>query len=116
LELSSQRLYRDAADDLVGEGVGQKLSGRVMVDAARAQVKNGLVVKLPNAGAVSALHIVGVNLELRLRVDHGVVRQEQRLVRLLGVGLLSVLVDINLAVENAVSPVVQDALVKLVAT
>ena len=62
-----------------------------------------------------ALDVVGEDLELRLGVDGRVVGQQQRLVRLLGVGLLGVLADEDLAVEDAVALAVEDALVQLVA-
>ena len=55
------------------------------------------------------------NLQLRLGVDHGVVGEHQVLVGLLGIGLLRVLADEDLAVEDRVRLAVQDALVQLVA-
>ena len=78
------------------------------------QVEDRLAVKLADGGAVRAFDVVGENLELRLGVDGRVVGQEQRLVGLLGVGLLGVLADEDLAVEDAVGLAVEDALVKLV--
>src|SRR5262249_29131685 len=59
--------------------------------------------------------VVGKNLQLRLGVDGRVLRQEQHLVGLLGIGLLGVLANENLAVENPVRFSVQDALVQFVA-
>ena len=69
-------------------------------DAARAQVEHRVLVELADRRAVRALHVVGEDLELRLRVDLRVVGQQQRLVRLLRVGLLRVLADDDLAVED----------------
>ena len=62
-----------------------------------------------------ALHVVGEDLELRLRVDRRVVGQQQRPVGLLGVGLLRVLADDDLAVEHRARLAAEDALVDLVA-
>ena len=62
-----------------------------------------------------ALHVVGVDLELRLRLDLGVVAEQQVLAGLVGVGLLRVLVDVDVSGEDAGRAVVQDALVELVA-
>src|SRR5882724_635216 len=68
-----------------------------------------------NRRAACALDVVGEDLELRLRVDGRIVGQEQHLVRLLGVGLLGVFADKDLAVEDAVSAIAEDALVNLMA-
>ena len=62
-----------------------------------------------------APHIVGEDLELRGGVDLGMLGQEQRLVRLFGVGLLGVELHDDLAVEHRVGFTVQDAFVELVA-
>ena len=83
--------------------------------AAGAQVEDRLVVELADRRAVRALHVVGEDLELRLGVDRRAVGQEQRAVRLLGVGLLRVLPDDDLAVEHRARRAAQDALVDLVA-
>ena len=111
----AERLDLDAADDVVGEGEGQQAAGLVQADAARAQVEDRFVVELADRGAVRAFHVVGEDLQLRLGVDGRVVGQQQRLVGLLGVGLLGVLADEDLAVEDAAGLAVEDALVQLVA-
>ena len=61
------------------------------------------------------LYVVGVDLQLRLGVDRGIVGQQQGLVGLLGVGLLGVLANEDLAVEDAVGLAVENALVQLMA-
>ena len=70
------------------------------VEAARAQVEDRVLVELADRRAVRALHVVGEDLELRLGVDRRVVGQQQRPVGLLGVGLLRVVPDDDLAVED----------------
>ena len=85
------------------------------LQAARPQVEQRLVVELADRGAVRALDVVGEDLELRLGVDLRVVREQQRPVGLLGVGLLRVGPDDDLAVEDAARAIVQDALVDLAA-
>ena len=62
-----------------------------------------------------ALHVVSVNLELRLGVDDGVLRKQEILVALLGVGLLGVLAHDDLAVEDSRRSAVEHAFVKLAA-
>ena len=69
-------------------------------EAAGAQVEHRVVVELPDRRAVRALHVVGEDLELRLGVDLRVVGEQQRAVGLLGVGLLRVRPDDDLAVEH----------------
>ena len=60
-----------------------------------------------------ALHVVGKNLELRLRVHLCFVRQQQVLVRLLRVGQLRAVAHEDLAVEDRPRLAVENALVKL---
>ena len=102
-------------DHLAGERVEQHVARLDLGQAARTQVEHRLVVQLPDRRAVRALHVVGEDLELRVRVDGRVVRQQQRAVGLLGVGLLRVLADDDAAVEDALALAVEDALVELVA-
>ncbi len=79
------------------------------------QVEHRLVVELADRRAVRALHIVRENLELRIRVDGGVVRQQQRAIGLLRVRFLRVDPDDDAAVEDAATLAGQDALVEFVA-
>ncbi len=115
LELGPQGIDPDAADDVVGEGIGQQPAALVAADAPCPQVKQLFLVELADAGAMGTLHVVGVDFQLRFGVNDGIVGQQQRLVGLLGVGLLGVGVNVNLAVEDAAGPAVEDALVQLVA-
>ena len=93
----------------------QQIRASIVGDAARAQIEHRVLVELPDRRAMRALHVVGEDLELRLRVDLRLVGQEQRLVGLLRVGLLRVLPDDDLAVEDGARAAGQDALVELVA-
>ena len=77
---------------------GARLGG---ADAPRPQVEERVLVELTDRRAVPALHVVGEDLELRLRVDERLAREEQVLVRLLRVGLLRVGAHEDLAVEDA---------------
>ncbi len=86
-----------------------------LAEAPRPQVEDRLVVHLADGGAVRALDVVGEDLELRLGVDLRVVGQQQRLVRLLRVGLLRVGPDDDLAVEDRRGAIGEDALVDLAA-
>src|SRR5262249_3112329 len=105
----------DSTHHVVGEGIGQQAAGLVLTDAAGLQIKRRLGIKLADRRPVRAFHVVGENLQLRLGVDGGVIGQQQRLVGLLGIGFLGVLANENLAVENALTVAVENALVQLVA-
>src|ERR1017187_7492456 len=107
----SQCRYLDAVHDVLREGVRQQGAGLLLADAARLQVEQRLRVQLADSGELGGAHVVGPDLQLRLGVNHGVVRQHQVLVGLLGVGLLGVLPDDDPPVENRPGLVVQDALV-----
>src|SRR5262249_18120411 len=93
----------------------QDLAGRGLFDAARAHIEEGVLLDLADGGAVSALHVVGVDLELGLGVDLRVVGEQQVAVGLLGVGLLRVRVNDDAPVEDAVGALVEDAVIKLAA-
>ena len=104
-----------ALEDLAGKRVNQHVARLEVGQAARAQIENRVVVELPDRRAVRALHVVGKDLELRLGVDRRVVRQQQRPVGLLRVGLLRVDAHDDLAVEDRARAAAEDALVDLVA-
>src|SRR3546814_19493986 len=70
-------------------------------------------VDLADRGAVAALHVVGVDLQLRLAVDLRLPRQEERPVELIAVGALGVRTDDDLALEDAAGALVEHALVDL---
>jgi hypothetical protein len=63
---------------------------------------------------VRALYVVGVNLQLWFRHDTGIVTDQEVLVRLIGIGLLRDLVDVDLAAEDTIRFIGEDALVELV--
>jgi hypothetical protein len=64
---------------------------------------------------VGALHVVGVDLELRPGLGQRARRQQQVRVRLLGVGLLGPLADDDATVEHAARAAIEDRLVQLAA-
>src|SRR5512133_3252041 len=105
----AQRLEPDALEDVAREGGGQNIAGLVSPDAARLEVKQGFRVELPDGGAVRAAHVVGPDLQLGLGVDDSVLGKDQVFVGLLGVGLLRVLADVDLTVEDRRGVAVQNA-------
>ena len=79
------------------------------------QVEERFGVELADGGAVRAAHVVGADLQFGFGVDDGVVGQDQILVGLLGIGLLRVFADDDLAVEDGVGFAVQNAFIEFVA-
>src|SRR5713226_4213113 len=79
-----------AVEALAGEGEEQELARGHLVDSTRTQVEQGVPLNLADGGPVRALHVVGVDLQLRLGVDLRVVGKQQVAVGLLGVGFLRI--------------------------
>ncbi len=104
-----------AVQTLAGESHQQQLSRGDFINATRAQIKQRILFNLADGRAVRALHVVGVNFELRLGVDLRVVGEQQVAIGLLGVGLLRVFVDDDASVKNAVGMIVENAVVELTA-
>ena len=80
----------DALDRLADEGLDQQRLGFLGRNAARLEVEQQILVEIARGRAVAALHVVGEDLQFRLVVGLGRVRQQQRVRRHLGVGLLRV--------------------------
>jgi hypothetical protein len=104
-----------ALDAFASEGQKQQAACRRFVDAARLQVKKCVLFDLANRRPVSALDIIGVDLELRLGVNLCVIGKQQVAIRLLGVGLLRVFVHYNAPVKDAMRMSIQNAVIELAA-
>ena len=61
----------DGVDNLAHEGKHQQQTGFLFGYAALAHIEEGVFVKLSYCGTVAALHIVSINLQLRLGVHAG---------------------------------------------
>src|SRR5258705_5506266 len=84
----AQARVLDALDRLADEGLDQQPLGLLCRNAARLEIEQEVVVKRAGGRAMTALHIVGVDFQFRLAVGLGLLGQEQRMRRHLGVGLL----------------------------
>src|SRR5579863_2480790 len=115
LRMGARHSRLHAFQALASESLQQKLARRNLVDAPRLQVEQSVFFNLADGRAVGALHVVGVDFQLRLGVDLRIVGKQKITVGLLGVGLLRVLVYHDAAVENAVGMAVQDSVVELAA-
>src|SRR5436305_1431835 len=103
----------DRFEHVGGEGVGQQLPRQIPTHTTTLHIEERLLIESPNRRAVRALHVVGEDLQLRLRVDLGLAGEKQGVVRLLPVRFLRDRMDVHLAVEHAVRLAVEHALVQL---
>ena len=103
----------DAFHRLADEGLDQQRLRFLGRDAARLQVEQQILVEIARGRAVAALHVVGENLQFRLVVGFGGVRQQQRMGRHLGVGLLRFRAHDDLALEDAARLAVEHGLEQL---
>src|SRR4029077_12241092 len=93
----------DAGQDIRGEAVGEEALRRLRRESPASQIEERVGIQGAAGGAMGALHVVGVNLELRLAVGARVTREEQVVVGLLGVGPLCAGAYDDAAVEHAAS-------------
>ena len=107
------RTFLHARKTFSGECPQQKISRRRLADSARAQVEESFLVNLPDSCSMRTLHVIRMNLQLRLRVDLRIVGEEQIAVGLFGIGLLCVFVHDDPAVKDTMSMIVQDSVIKL---
>ena len=115
LDVRAHGTFLHAVQAFAGERHQQQPARGHFVDSARAQIEQRIFFHLADGRAVRALHVVGVNFELRLGVDLRVIGKQQVAVGLLGVGFLRVLVHDDAAVKHAVRVAVEDAVVELAA-
>ena len=64
-----QRVIANGFSKLGGEGVEDHLLRRLLIDTARAQIEQLLVVNTTDGGTVAAFDVVGVNFQLRFGID-----------------------------------------------
>src|SRR6185436_16580962 len=77
VQLRSNRIDLDLADHFFRKTVSQEVAGELGIHATRLQVEQLFLVDLAHRSAVRALHVVGVDLQLRLRIDSRLRRQQQ---------------------------------------
>src|SRR5690606_25133662 len=105
----AQRGGLEAAEQHVRERERQEGARAVRVDAARAKVEHLLVVELADGRAVTALDVVGIDLELRPRVDLRLLGEEQIVAALAGVDLLRPGANEQLAAKDPAAVAVGNA-------
>src|SRR4051812_35579594 len=105
----------DALDGVTNESLDQQRLRLRLRNATCTQIEQQVFVKIAGRGAVAALHVVGVDLELGLVVDFSLFRKHQRVRAHLGVGLLRAGLDDDLALENSAALVIKNGLEYLAA-
>src|SRR5436309_5413951 len=98
-----------------GRSRGSGAAGPRSRQASASQVEDRLRCQLSLGRAMGALDVVGEDLELGLTVDLDAVGEEQMLVGLGGVGLLSVRAHDDSSVEDRSGRAVEHTLVELLA-
>src|SRR5215211_7986334 len=78
-----ERCQLEALEYVGGKRVGQKLPRHRHSNSPAAQIKQRRLVEPSHCRPMSALHIVGEDLELRLRVDARMTREKEIVVALL---------------------------------
>src|SRR6187401_2377876 len=76
LESLAKRINRNRLEHLGRKRIGEQLARLAVPDPAALHVEQGGFVDPANGRAVRALHVVGKDLELRLRVDPGALGQQ----------------------------------------
>src|SRR5688572_4590662 len=88
LEPLPKRINRNRLEHLCRKRIREQLARLAVRDAAALHIEQRRFVDPANRCAVRALHVIGKDLELGLRVDPRALGQQQRVVGLLAVRLL----------------------------
>src|SRR5579862_3576375 len=104
---------RNLFENFGGKSVHEHRLGLSSRNPSSPKVEQCILAKLAYSCSVSALDVVGKDLKLGLCVERRGRREQNSLIGLLRIGLLSILVDENLPVENPMRMVPEDRLVDL---
>src|SRR5229473_852432 len=99
----------DRLDHLAQKTIDQHMARFLGRDAARLQIKKRDLVEVADAGAMTALDVVGIDFELGLSVNRGAGADQQIAAQLVRVGLLSVFADDDAALKRAMPAPRRDA-------
>ena len=113
--LLAQGLILDFFQRIGEEGQHHQHDRAILRHAARAQIEQRGLVDGAGGRAVAALHVIGVDLKLRLAEELAVLVQKQRLADLVAIGFLRPWLDKDLALKNALGTVLEHFLEHLTA-
>ena len=85
-----QSIQTDGINHLIDEGKHQQQTGLAHGDAALLHIEQSTFVKLPHRSAMATLHIISINLQLRLGLHVRFARSAKVAVRLLGARMLCI--------------------------
>ena len=105
----------DSGDDVFEESLQEQSLRLGEGDAALLEIEQGVGVELACGGAVGALDVVSVDLQLRARAHLCFARKKDIAVGLEGLGFLRIGQDLEFAVERSSGTVGQHVLEELVA-
>src|SRR5690606_3073967 len=104
----------DFFQHLTGKSVEQQALRLQFINASRLKIEECLFVQLTYCTAVRTLYVIGPNLQLRFGIDNRIFGEENIVVLLKGVGLLSVLTDKDLPIKHSYALIGKNNLVQLV--
>ena len=113
-ERFSQWLELDLLEHIGRECVSQEALGLSGTDTSAPHIEKRSLIEPAYRRAVRAFHVVGKNLELRLRIDASCIRKQKIVVALLSISLLRFGMYVHLPVENSMRAAVEYSLVQLV--
>ena len=103
-EVADERLAKPrnghGLQHLFEKSEGEERTSARFLDAPGSEIEGHPLVELSHRGAVGALHVVSVNLELRLGINLHVRGEQEIGVGLVGIGLLGARMNEDPAVED----------------
>jgi hypothetical protein len=112
LQPRADRLHRNPADEIRGEGMDQQAASILPSHSPAAKIEKRVFIQLSDGGAVGAPNVVGVNLQLGLRVHQRLLRKQEVFIGLLGVGFLRIFPHHDLPIEDSVGAAREDSFVE----
>src|SRR4029079_12783179 len=110
-----ERLQLDLRDHVRRKCVSEQPLRLSRTDPSAPHIEERSLIEPADRRAMRTLHVVGKNLELRLRIDAGRIGKQKIVVALLSICLLRFGMNVDLAVEYSVRASVEYSLVQLMA-
>src|SRR5690606_28637202 len=105
--------HRELLDQFRHEGLDQQRLCPLALKPAAAQIEKGALIQLAGRRPMGTLHVVREDLQFRLAVDLGLVREQQGLVEHAAVRLLGFPLHRDAPLEDRAGAVIESALVGL---
>ena len=115
VELLTKGSEPDLLYDVFGEPVCEKGARTLSINSSSRKIEELFVFKLPDGRPVRTLDVIRKNLELRLSVDRGFVREKKVFVELPGIRVQGTFTNEYLPAEDGAPTAVKDSLIELLA-